>query len=387
MTQVEPVEFADNTAGEEEIEAVAAVLRSRWLSAGPVCAAFEAEFAAALGVPAAVAVSSGTAALHLAVLALGLQPGDEVIMPSLSFVAGAAVVALHGGRPVFADIRSADDLTLDPDDAASRITPRTRAIMVMHYGGHAADIAAVCGLAAAGGIAVIEDAAHAPVVRHAAGMLGTVGDLGCFSFYATKNVTTGEGGMIVARAPEVLARAKAMRSHAMTAPTWSRHQSGAPAYDVTMPGLNYRPNEIAAAIGRVQLGKLAADRRRRASAVARYREGLADVPGLRIPFLGAGGDCAHYLFPVIVPETLARADFTARLRERGIPTSVHYPPTHLFSYYRDRFPLRAPLPALSAIADRLVSLPLHARLTDDQADRVIDAVREAAAGTRTRGSR
>lgn len=377
MTGPEPVPFADNTIGDEEVQAVEAVLRSRWLSAGPVTAAFEREFAVALGAPQAVAVSSGTAALHLAVLALGIQPGDEVIMPSLSFVAGAAVVALHGGRPVFADICSADDLTVDPADVAARITSRTTAIIAMHYGGFGADIGALREVALRAGVALIEDAAHAPVVRHRAGMLGTVGDIGCFSFFATKNVTTGEGGMVVARDPELLGRVRAMRSHHVTASTWLRHQSGTSGYDVTGIGLNYRPSEITAALGRVQLAKLTADRQRRGQIAARYQAGLADVPGLRLPFAARGDDRAHHLCVVILPETVPRAAFMSRLRDRGVPTSVHYPPTHLLSYYAGRFPLTAPLPALASVAGRLVSLPMHARLTTDQVDRVIDATRRA----------
>ena len=380
MMPSDHIAFADNTVGEEEIESVTAVLRSRWLSAGPVCAAFEAEFAAALGVPDAVAVSSGTAALHLAVLALDLRPGDEVIMPSLSFVAGAAMVALHGGRPVFADIRSADDLTIDPGDAARRVTRHTRAIMVMHYGGHAADIAQVAEVAADARCTVIEDAAHAPAVTHPAGMLGTVGDVGCFSFFATKNITTGEGGMVVARDARLLDRIRAMRSHHTTSSAWLRHQSGTGGYDVTGIGLNYRPNEIAAALGRTQLARLADDRRRRAQIAARYRAGLADLPGLQIPFLARSGDCAHHLFAVLVPPPQPRAEFVARLREAGVPTSVHYPPTHQLSFYREHFPSAAPLPRLEAIAGRLVSLPMHARLSDEQADRVVASVRSAVPG-------
>jgi len=367
------VPFADNTLGDEEIAAVGLVLRSRWLSAGPVTAAFEDEFAAALGVPQAVAVSSGTAALHLAVLALDLQPGDEVIMPSLSFVAGAAVVALHGGQPVFADSCSADDLTVDPAEVTAKITGRTRAIVAMHYGGFAADVGTLRDVARRAGIALIEDAAHAPVVRHQAGMLGTVGDIGCFSFFATKNLTTGEGGMVVARDNELLARIRAMRSHCTTASTWLRHQSGTSGYDVTGLGLNYRPSEITGALGRIQLGKLTGDRMRRTQIAARYRFGLAEVAGLRLPFLARDEDAAHHLFVILLPAAVPRADFMSRLRAHGVPTSVHYPPTHLLSYYRDRFPSSAPLPVLASVTDRLVSLPMHARLTADQVDRVIEA--------------
>ena len=252
--------LADNTVGQQEIDAVTEVLTSRWLSAGEVTRAFEEEFAAALGVPEAVAVSSGTAALHLAVLALGLRPGDEVVIPSLSFVASAAVVALHGGVPVFADICGERNLTVAPEDVERLIGERTRAVVVMHYGGDPAATERIVASAHARGVKVIEDAAHAPVVRTDNGMLGTLGDIGCFSFFATKNMTTGEGGMVVARDLGLLARIRAMRSHSVSRSTWARLRSGPSAYDVPDLGLNYRPTEMTSALGRVQLGVRCGDR-------------------------------------------------------------------------------------------------------------------------------
>lgn len=386
MTRVEApgsceVTLADNTIGEEEIAAVTAVLRSRWLSAGEVTRAFEREFADALGCDGAVAVSSGTAALHLAVLALGLEPGDEVIVPSLNFVAGAAVTALRGAVPVFADIRSADDLTVPAAEVERLISDRTRAVMVMHYGGYPAAAGEVTELARARGIAVIEDAAHAPVVRHAGRALGTIGDVGCFSFYATKNVTTGEGGMVVARDAAALSAIRSMRSHCMSRSAWDRMRETDPGYDVTGIGLNYRPTEIMSAIGRVQLSRLAADRSARRRLVRQYARELADVPGTTVPFRTYGGDCAYHLMPVLLPPAVPRDRVQAAMRARGVQTSVHYPPIHRLSEYREGRPgqvtRREHLPVTEDVAPRLLSLPLHSRMTGDDVTATVASLKAA----------
>lgn len=363
--------FADNTIGEPEIEAVTEVLRSRWLSAGAVTRDFEQEFAATLGVSDAVAVSSGTAALHLAVLALDPRPGDEIIVPALTFVASAAVAALHGMTPVFADVRSERDLTVDPADVARLITRRTRAIVAMHYGGHPADVLALRDLARRHGVVLIEDAAHAPAVRVGPRMLGSYGDIGCFSFFATKNATTGEGGMVVAEDPTVLDRVRLMRAHHLSSTTWQRARSGGIGYEVAGLGLNYRPTEIAAALGRVQLERLAEDRTRRRALVAAYRAALAGVPGLVVPFAERAGDSAHHLMAVLLPPGADRERTRAALAEGGIQTSVHYQPTNQFSFYRGRFPGAArPLPVTERVAPRLLSLPLHARMSTSDAELV-----------------
>jgi len=383
MTRTGEIAFADNTIGPVELEAVTAVLKSGWISADRVTAAFETEFARALGLTDAVFVSSGTAALHLAVLALGLRPGDEVIMPSLTFVAGAAVCALHGIVPVFADIRSDVDLTIDVSDVARLIGPRTAAVVVTHYGGYPARTAEIVALARRHGLAVIEDAAHAPVVRSTDGMLGTIGDVGCFSFFATKNLTTGEGGMVVSGDHATLARVRARRSHHIDGTSRSRASAGG-GYDVAGIGLNYRPTEIAAALGRVQLGKLDADRSVRRDLVARYHRRLAEIPSITVPFADAGGDSAHHLLPVLAAPSLRDS-----LRADGIPTSQHYPPTHLLSYYReDPDGLRrgaAPRERLTrteAVAGRLFSLPLHAKMTAADVAFVTDRLGAAVARTR-----
>ncbi|WP_433654913.1 aminotransferase class I/II-fold pyridoxal phosphate-dependent enzyme [Nocardia sp. CA-128927] len=375
------VTLADNTIDHEEIQAVTEVLRSRWLSPGKQTRAFEREFAEALGCSDAVAVSSGTAALHLAMLALGIGPGDEVIVPSLSFVSAAAMVVLQGGTPVFADVRSATDPTIDPADVRGLITGRTRAIVAMHYGGYAADLAELTGIAREYGIALIEDAAHAPVVGVPGEMLGTVGDIGCFSFFATKNLTTGEGGMVVARDPAVLERIRAARAHCLTASTWDRLQSGAADYDVPAVGMNYRPTEISSAIGRIQLRKLAHDRRYRRVLAAGYRERLAAVPGVVVPFAEHEGDSALHLMAVLLPVGVDRDAVRTALRDAGIQTSMHYPPTHQFSFYRHNVDsARRPLPITESIAGRLLTLPLHARMSEQDVALVVDRLSDTIIG-------
>jgi dTDP-4-amino-4,6-dideoxygalactose transaminase len=366
----------DIDLNEAEIQAVTAVLTSRWIAMGAITAAFEDEFAAALGVSQAVAVSSGTAALHLAVQALGLGPSDEVIVPSLSFVASAATVALTGARPVFAEVCGAHNLTLDPADVARRITPRTRAIVAMHYGGYPADMVALQALARRHGLALIEDAAHAPVVRTPQGMLGTIGDIGCFSFFATKNIAMGEGGMVVARDEALLRRIRAMRAHCMTSSSWDKHHGRASSYDVNGLGLNYRPTDIGAAIGRVQLTKLHADRQQRHRLIKTYMDQLQGIPGIRLPFSDYAGDSAYHLLPIILAPEMSRELLQHELKGAGIQSSVHYPPTHLFSYYRDVYQYRdGDLPVTEAVAAREVSLPLHVRMTADQVLFVTQTIR------------
>ncbi|HEX8582660.1 MAG TPA: DegT/DnrJ/EryC1/StrS family aminotransferase [Acidimicrobiales bacterium] len=365
------VTLSDLVIDENEVEAVAAVLRSRWLSAGPVTRAFEREFAAVHGVEDAVAVSSGTAALHLAMLALGIGPGDEVIVPSLSFVSAAAVVALCGGTPVFADVADTCDLTVDPADVARRVTPRTKAIVAMHFGGFAADMDGILAVARRHGLAVVEDAAHAPGVRTGAGALGTIGDIGCFSFFATKNVATGEGGMVVARDPSVLARIRQLRSHCMTTSSWDKQQGRPAGYDVVGLGLNYRPTEMSSALGRVQLSRLPDDRRRRCDLTTRYRRLLAELPGVDLPFFHRTGDSAYHLMPLLLPDGVDRECFQEQLKRHRIQSSVHYPPSHLFSHYQAAYGYQpGDLPVTEDVAAREVTLPLHARMRESDVDLV-----------------
>jgi dTDP-4-amino-4,6-dideoxygalactose transaminase len=375
------VPLADVTLGSEEIDAVTAVLRSGWLSMGPETRRFEEEFARFFTVPYALAVANGTVALHLACLALGLGPADEVLCPSLTFVATANAILYTGARPVFVDVGGPEDLNLSVADAARKVTPRTRAVMVVHYAGYPCDLDGIRALAQQHNLKVIEDTAHAPgAVYHAvagAKMLGTLGEVGCFSFFANKNLTTGEGGMLVTHDPEVADKVRVARSHGMTTLTWDRHRGHSFSYDVTALGYNYRLDEVRAALGLVQLAKLSEANAQRRELTRRYREKFQDLPGLTLPFVQELEAAACHLFPVVLPPGTDRAGFMAALAERGIQTSIHYPPVHRFSLYQCLWPsdFDHGLPQTEAVTPRLITLPLFPTMTAEQLDMVAEAVR------------
>ena len=252
------VPFFDLRFGDEEKQSVVAVIEDNWLTTGPRITAFEDNFAKAMNCPdiQAVAVTNCTAALHLAVEALGIGPGDEVIVPSLTFVATANAVRYAGATPVFADVVSPEDWTIDPDDIAARITPATKAVIVMHYGGYPCQMDRILALAKDHNLRIIEDACHGPLATWQGRSLGTIGDIGCFSFFSNKNMSTGEGGMIVTRDEALAQSMRLMRSHSMTKPSYERFKGHAFDYDVVGLGYNYRMDELRAALGIVQLGKL-----------------------------------------------------------------------------------------------------------------------------------
>jgi dTDP-4-amino-4,6-dideoxygalactose transaminase len=358
---------------EELLAEAGAALASGWWSAGPRVEAFETAFAEFVGSPHAVACSNGTAALHLALLACGVGPGDEVVMPSLTFVASANVTRLLGADPVLCDIVGPDELNLDPESLAGVMTERTKAIVVVHYGGFACDMDAVREIAARAGVPVIEDAAHAPGASWRGQACGTLGTLGCFSFFANKNLPIGEGGMVVTGDAELAARLRLLRSHGMSRMTWDRHRGHAASYDVTLPGLNYRLDEFRAALGLVQLRRLPAQNAARARIADRYRHAFAGCPGVEVPFAleDARRRSSNHLAVILVPAD-GRDELRARLGEAGIQTSVHYPPIHAFSAYRRP---DAALPRTDAVAGRLLTLPLFGHMTDDQAEAVVEGVR------------
>lgn len=373
------IPLADIDMGPEEEAAVLDVVRRRWLSMGETTAAFEAEFGALTGARHALAVTNCTAGLHLAGLALGWGPGDEVIVPSLTFVATANAVRYTGATPVFADIASLDDFSLSAEDAATRVTPRTRAIVVVHYAGYAADMPAILALAERHGLDVVEDVAHAPGASLDGRALGTWGRIGCFSFFANKNMTTGEGGMVTTDDDELAARLRLLRSHGMTSLTWDRHKGHAWSYDVVAPGYNYRIDELRAAIGRVQLAKLETANRRRRALDALYRELLPAVtPGLAVPYARRRGVSSCHLRPVLLPEGADRVRFMDGMKARGIQTSIHYPPVHRFAYYRGDGD-RADLLLTEAVGAREVTLPLYPGMTPGDVESVAAAVAEALA--------
>jgi len=376
------VPLMDVILGPEEIVAVSAVLKSGWLSMGPQTRRFEEEFSRFLGVPYALAVANGTVALHLACLALGLGPGDEVLCPALTFVATTNAVLYTGARPVFVDIGGPENLNMSVADAARKVTPQTRAMMVMHYAGNPCDMDGLVALAREHRLKIIEDAAHAPGgVYYSAGVpwrLGTLGDVGCFSFFANKNMTTGEGGMVVTHDPKVAEKMRLARSHGMSSLTWDRHQGHSLSYDVTALGYNYRIDEMRATLGLVQLAKLPEANSRRRELTRLYREKLANLPGLTLPFAHEVEASACHLFPLVLPPGTDRAAFMAALADRGIQTSIHYPPVHRFSHYQCLWAsdFDHGLPQTEKVAPRLVTLPLFPTMTTEQLDRVVAAMQD-----------
>lgn len=367
------ITLAETSVGEREREAVDEVLRSGWLSMGAVTERFEAAFAAYVGVPAdhAVAVTNGTAALHLAAVALGLGPGDEVVCPSLTFVASAAAMRQAGADVRLADSLSLDDFSLDPAELERLAGPRTRAVVLLHYGGYPADVEAIERVTRERGLLVIEDAAHALGAALDGRACGTMGDAGCFSFFPNKNMTTAEGGMVVFRDVETAARARLLRSHAMTTLTWDRHRGHAASYDVVDVGFNYRLDEIRAALGLVQLSRLDELNAARAEVAGWYRELLGPDARFALPSFGGRGTSAHHLAAAVAPSQEERERARETLRAEGIQTSVHYPAIHRFTRYAtgDR------LPTAEAIADRALTLPLHPRLARGDVEEVCAVLR------------
>ena len=317
---------------EQDLQAVAETLRSGWLTLGPRTAAFEKAFAAQLGARHAVALSSCTAALHLAYLAAGVGPGDEVIVPSFTFAATANAVLYCGATPVFAEISSLENPSLDPEDVARRITPRTKAVCIVHYAGYAAPADRLRELCDGHGIALIEDVAHAPSATLAGRKLGTWGLAGAFSFFSNKVLSVGEGGLLCTDDDEVAAFARSRRSHAMTSGTWDRHEGRTDTYDVVGLGYNYRLDEPRASLLLSRLERLEADIARRRELTRRYRALLAQVPGLIVPFDDEdveGSSC--YVMPIVLERDGTQAQVSASLREQGIQTSIFYPSIHRWS--------------------------------------------------------
>ncbi len=368
------VPLADVVVSEGDIAAVADVYRSGWLSMGPQTEALEREFAAYTGAAHALAVANGTAALHLICAAARLGPGDEVVVPSMTFVATVNAIAYTGATPVFADVVSVTEPWLDPDAAAAAIGPRTRAIMAMAYGGHPGRTAALAALARERGLVLLEDAAHAVGSWAADRHLGTFGLAGAFSFFSNKNLAVGEGGMAVTDDDEAAARMRLLRSHGMTTLSWDRHRGHASGYDVVALGFNYRIDEPRAALARRRLERLEAENARRAMLDARYRELLAGLDGLT-PALEPvdATQLAHHLFTVVLDEGRERAPVREALAARGIQTSVHYPPAHRFSIYAGE----RVLPVTDDYAARTLTLPMFATMTTRQQDEVVAAVRAA----------
>lgn len=360
---------------EQEQQAVVATLQSKWISTGPRCAEFERNFARAIGVEYALALSNCTVGLHLALVALGISPGDEVIVPSLTFVATANAVKYVGATPVFCDIEGVDSLVIDPGKAEGLITARTKAIIVMHYGGFPCNMAGFKQLADKHNLKIVEDACHGPLSDFGGKKLGTFGEFGCFSFFSNKNISTGEGGMIVTNDRALYEQAKLLRSHGMTSLSYERAKGHATSYDVVALGYNYRMDDIRAAIGCVQLTKLEADLLKRAEIRKKYITALSGIPQVIIPFKQHQSFVSNYIFPIVLDNADAerRDNVRIRLHEKGVQTSVHYPAVHRFSIYADA---AAKLPLTELVADTLITLPMFASLADDQIEYIAAALQE-----------
>ncbi len=373
-----PVPLFDVRLSAQDLSAVEETLRSGWLTMGPRTNEFEERFAHHLGARHAVALSSGTAALHLAYLAAGLGPGDEVIVPAITFVATAAAVRYCGATPVLADVLGPQDLSIDPDDVERRITRRTKAVCVVHYAGYAGPLEALGRLCEKHGLALIEDAAHSPSATVAGGSrkLGTHGLAGCFSFFSNKVLSCGEGGLLATDDQRVAAHARRLRSHAMTSGTWDRHSGHSLSYDVVDTGFNYRLDEPRAALLLSRLGGLEDDIRSRRRLVARYRELLAGVDGLSIPYRVEDVEASScYVMPILLEEAEAQGPLRQLLRERwNVQTSLLYPSIGQFSAYSAQGDHT--LPRSDRIAQTQVTIPLFPHLSEDDQDRVVTAVRE-----------
>ncbi|WP_404290618.1 DegT/DnrJ/EryC1/StrS family aminotransferase [Glutamicibacter arilaitensis] len=373
--------FALPDITEQEIEAVVETMRSGWVTTGPKTAAFERAFAHFLGDKElhCVAVNSATAGLHLAVEALGLGPGDEVLVPTWTFTSTAEVVRYVGATPVFVDVHE-HTLNIDFDHAATMVTPRTKAVMPVHFAGNAIDSSALETFSTKFGLKTVEDAAHAfPATNGTAFVGNSSSDAVVFSFYATKTITTGEGGMLVTRNAELAARARTMRLHGISRDVFARYTSKVPSwrYEVVAPGFKYNMTDIAAAIGTVQLERAEEMRARRQQIAERYLEAFARLP-LGLPELPAEGQThSWHLFVVRIGESpgIARDKFIEMMAELGIGTSVHFIPLHLHPYWSETFaPLAEDFPGANKAFAETASLPIFSSMSDEQVDRVIAAV-------------
>jgi len=381
VSDVEPqIPLFDLHLSDADIEAVTATLRSGWLTMGPRIEELEQAFAEHLGVRHVVAVSSGTAALHLAYRAAGVGPGDEVIVPSFTFVATANAAVYCGAEPVFADIVGLEDPSIDPADVERRITPGTRAVVAVHFGGYAAAIDALAELCRARGLILLEDAAHAPSASAGARKLGTIGRAGAYSLFSNKVLSVGEGGLVATDDDDVALRVRRLRSHAMTSTTWDRHRGHADTYDVVEIGFNYRMDEPRAALALARLPRLEQEIARRRELTHRYRDALRELPGIVLPYRDEDVDQSScYVMPLMLRDPDRRAPVRERLRDNyGIQTSVLYPAIHEFSAYRERYSgITLPRTELAARAE--LTIPLYPHLTESQQDRVISGLRTALA--------
>lgn len=373
--------FSPPCVGEDEIREVVDTLRSGWLTTGPKTKRFEAEFGAAIGAPAALALNSCTAALHTALSVLGIGSGDEVITTTMTFAASVNVIEHVGARPMLVDVEP-DTLNIDPDRVQAAVTPRTRAIIPVHFAGHPADLDPIRDIARRHGLSILEDAAHALPARYKGALIGSGDNPVAFSFYATKNLTTGEGGMLTGDS-DLVDRARIASLHGMSRDAWKRYDRGGSwFYEVLLPGFKYNMTDIQASLGLVQLRRLADFQRRRREIVAAYSAALGSDEAFETPVERRDVDHAWHLYVLRLRPGVLRIDrdeFIRELTARNIGTSVHFIPVHTHPYYRDKYGMAAAdLPAAMENYRRMLSLPLHPMLTDGDVGDVVQAVRDVA---------
>ena len=369
--------FSPPMIGEQEIAEVSDTLRSGWITTGPKTKKFEQEFAQYVGVPAALAVNSCTAALHIALARLGIGPGDEVITTPMTFCSSVNVIEHVGARPVLADVEP-DTLNIDPVQVEAKITPRTKAIMPVHYTGHPCEMDALLDLAHQHELHIVEDAAHALPARYKGRLIGSLGTLTAFSFYATKNLTTAEGGMLTGP-PELLEEARIWSLHGMSRDAWKRYDAGGSwYYEVVLPGFKYNMTDIQASLGLWQLRRLEDFQSRRREIVGAYNRAFSGIDALEIPVERPAVTHAWHLYVLrLRPETLRidRNRFIEELGARNIGTSVHFIPIHLHPYYRDKYGYKPDdLPVAYQNYQRVISLPLNPGLSNEDVTDVIEAV-------------
>ena len=366
----------DLNLGDEEIEAVINTIRSNWISTGPKCQEFEEQFASMLEVNYAVTLANCTCALHLACIVLGIKEGDEVICPSLTFAASVNCIRYVGATPVFCDIESPEHINIGSSKIEQYITPRTKAIMVVHMAGFPANMDTIMTIAKKHNLRVIEDACHGPLSEYKGKKLGTIGDVGCFSFFSNKNISTGEGGMLVTNNEDIAKRVRSLRSHGMTSMSYQRASGHATSYDIVELGYNYRMDDLRASIGIAQLHHLKEDLIKRAKVRSWYIEALKDEHRVIVPFAGNKEFVSNYIMPVVLNDsTIENRD---RIREamhsNGIQTSIHYPAVHRFSIYQQ---YKADLPNTEYVCDNEITLPMYSKLTKEDVGFIVDNLVEA----------
>lgn len=365
--------------GEEEIEAVTETIRSKWISTGPKCEELEQQFVEMLDVKYAISLSNCTDALHLGMIVNDIGAGDEVICPSLTFAASVNSIRYVGAIPVFCDIEGLDNMNISPREIEKLITPKTKAIVVVHMAGFPADMDAIMAIAKMHDLKIIEDACHGPLSEYKGKKLGTIGDVGCFSFFSNKNISTGEGGMIITNDEAIAKRCRLLRSHGMTTMSYQRAKGHATAYDIVDLGYNFRMDDIRASIGVVQMKKLKPDLIKRQKVRQLYVDLLSEIDQIIVPFSSNEEFVSNYIMPIVIKNSTAEKRDAIReyLHAKGIQTSNHYPAIHRFSVYKD-YP--ANLPITEYVCDNEITLPMYAALTEDEIKYIVVTLQNALNG-------